>query len=216
MSDLEGVIKYRLEHRQNELSPSIDIGPINGWRSLFFRLGIIGQTPDKYHGLGYGNISQRLAPGQNSFLISGTQTGHLACLEREHFAIVDAASAKLNTIRSHGPSQPSSEALTHGSIYGLAPEAQAVIHVHCPEIWRYTRLLNLPCTQADIAYGSQEMTEAVEHLFSSGQLKNLPIFSMLGHEDGIVAFGESLAGAAQILLIQLAAALAVEQNRNAS
>lgn len=215
MSDLEGVIKYRLEHHQGALSPLIDTAPINGWRSLFFRLGIIGQTPDKYHGLGYGNISQRLASGQNNFLISGTQTGHLACLQREHFAIVDVASAKLNFIRSHGPSRPSSEALTHGSIYDLAPEAQAVIHVHCPEIWRHTRLLDLPCTQADIAYGSQEMTEAVEQLFSSGQLKNLPIFSMLGHEDGIVAFGESLAEAAQTLLIQLANALAIEQSRDA-
>lgn len=215
MSEREGVIKYRLEHDPSTLSPSIDIGPINGWRSLFFRLGVIGQKPEKYHGLGYGNISQRLIPGQNSFLISGTQTGHLACLQRQHFAIVESASAKLNTIRSRGPSQPSSEALTHASIYALAPEAKAVIHVHCPEIWHNTRTLDLPCTEADIAYGSIEMTEAVEQLFSSGQLKSLPIFSMLGHEDGIVAFGESLAAAAQTLLTALARALAVELSQDA-
>ncbi|MCK9608118.1 MAG: class II aldolase/adducin family protein [Methylomonas sp.] len=215
MSELEGVIKYRLEHHQSELLPSIDIGPINGWRGLFFRLGIIGQKPEKYHGLGYGNISQRLTPGRNSFLISATQTGHLACLNREHFAIVETASAKLNTIRSRGPSRPSSEALTHASIYALAPEAQAVIHVHCPEIWRHTHRLDLPYTRAEIAYGSIEMTEAVEQLFNSGQLNNLPIFSMLGHEDGIVAFGDSLASAAQTLLIPLAHALAIEQSQNA-
>lgn len=215
MSELEGVIKYRLEHNPSELSPSIDIGPINGWRSLFFRLGVIGQKPERYHGLGYGNISQRLIPGQNSFLISGTQTGHLACLKREHFAIVETASAQLNTIRSHGPSQPSSEALTHAGIYALAAEAKAVIHVHCPEVWRHTRTLDLPYTGADIAYGSIEMTEAVEQLFSSGQLKNAPIFSMLGHEDGIVTFGDSLAAAAQTLLIPLARALAIELSRDA-
>lgn len=215
LSEREGVIKYRLEHKQNPLSPAIDIGPINGWRSLFFRLGIIGQKPEKYHGLGYGNISQRLAPGQNSFLISGTQTGHLAYLAPEHFAIVETASAKHNTIRSSGPSRPSSEALTHAGIYELAPSAQAVIHVHCPEIWRHTRPLGLPYTAADIAYGSIEMAEAVERLFGSGQLGRFPIFSMLGHEDGIVAFGDSLADAAQILLAQLAHALAIEQSPNA-
>jgi hypothetical protein len=34
---------------------------------------------------------------------------------------------------------------------------------------------------------------------------------MLGHEDGIVAFGESLASAAMTLMTQLAKALAIEQ-----
>lgn len=215
MSELEGVIKYRLEHQQSPLPPAIDISQINRWRCLLFKLGLIGQQAEKYQGLGYGNISQRLAPGQNSFLISGTQTGHLAYLEPKHFAIVETASAKHNSIRSLGPSMPSSEALTHASIYALAPEAHAVIHVHCPEIWRHTCRLGLPCTPAEIAYGSREMTEAVEQLFASGQLNNLPLFSMLGHEDGIVAFGATLTTAAHTLLSQLASALAIEQSANA-
>lgn len=215
MPELEGVIKYRLEHHQSPLPSAIDISHINGWRGLLFRLGVIGQKPEKYHGLGYGNISLRLSPSQNSFLISGTQTGHLAYLAPEHFAIVEAASAKHNTIHSHGPSMPSSEALTHAGIYASAPNVQAVIHVHCPEIWHRTCQLDLPYTRADIAYGSMEMAEAVEQLLSSGRLDNLPIFSMLGHEDGIVAFGDSLGSAAQTLLSQLANALAIEQSPNA-
>jgi hypothetical protein len=56
-----------------------------------------------------------------------------------------------------------------------------------------------------------EMAEAVAQLFSSGQLKPLPLFSMLGHEDGIVAFGDSLPTAATILITHLAKALAIEQ-----
>lgn len=212
MNEQEGVIKYRLDHRHSCLPSAIDVSQINGWRGLLFRLGLIGQNPARYQGLGYGNLSQRLVPGKPGFIISGTQTGHLARLTSEHFAIVNAASVKDNTLHSSGPSRPSSEALTHASVYQLAPKAQAVIHVHCPEIWRNTERLRLPYTGTEVAYGSIEMTEAVECLFASGRLANTPIFSMLGHEDGIVAFGDSLPAAAQTLLIQLANALAIEQS----
>lgn len=110
---------------------------------------------------------------------------------------------------------PSSEALTHASVYSFMPNAQAVIHVHCPEIWRNTLELQLAYTGADIPYGTLEMAETVEQLFHSGQLNDQPIFSMLGHEDGIVAFADSLTAAAQIILTQLAKALIIEQSQHA-
>lgn len=211
MNEREGVIKYRLDHHDNDLASTIDISQINAWRSLLYRLKLIGQSVDQYHGLGYGNISQRLHRNQQQFLISGTQTGHLQVLQRNHFAIVEKASPIHNTLSSRGSCKPSSEALTHASIYRHDPSAQAVIHVHCPEIWRHTHDLQLPHTRADIAYGSVEMAGAVERLFASGELKKMPIFSMLGHEDGIVAFGDSVTAAALTLLTQLANALAIEQ-----
>lgn len=215
MGDREGVIKYSLDYHQTPLPASIDIHPINAWRSLLFRLGLVGQHPDKYHGLGYGNISERLTTNTHSFLITGTQTGHLATLNRNHFAMVESASAKHNSICSSGPCMPSSEALTHASVYSLLPSAQTVIHVHCPEIWRNTLALELPHTGAEIPYGTLEMAETVEQLFHSGQLNNRPIFSMLGHEDGIVAFADSFSSATQIILLQLAKALTIEQCKHA-
>lgn len=211
MSEKEGVIKYRLLHEPGSLPKTVDIRLLNAWRSLLFKLGLIGQCPKRYHGLGYGNISQRLNPKQPAFLISGTQTGHLPLLGPEHFAIVQTASPRENTILSNGPCQPSSEALTHAGVYLHRPECQAVIHVHCPEIWRQTMALKLPHTAADIAYGSVQMADAVACMFDAGDLDRLPLFSMLGHEDGIVAFGDSLAAAASTLLEQLAIALAIEQ-----
>jgi len=152
-----------------------------------------------------------LSTGSEAFLISGTQTGHLRRLNSEHFAIIETASPPLNTISSKGPSRPSSEALTHAMVYLQSPDANAVIHVHSPILWQNTANLNLPHTRQDIAYGSIEMTAAVADLFASGRLTPLPIFSMLGHEDGIVAFGENLASAAMTLLSQLVKALAIEQ-----
>ena len=215
MNERDGVIKYRLEHRHCTLAINTNIGQINAWRTVLFKLKLIGQSPEKYQGLGYGNISQRLKPKAMRFLISGTQTAHLDFLSTEHFAIVDWASPIDNTIHSSGPCKPSSEALTHASVYLHSPTTQAVIHVHCPEIWRNTHKLHLPYTHADIAYGTVEMAEAVEKLFTSKQFNKTPIFSMLGHEDGIVAFGNTLENAAITLLTQFANAIAIEQTNRA-
>jgi len=208
--DREGVIKYQLEHQFGALAADLDVREINAWRSVLYRLQLIGQSEDQYHGLGYGNLSQRLVPEQAAFLITGTQTGHLPRLDTGDFAIVEFASPRENLLRSCGPSQPSSEALTHASVYQHQPQAGAVIHVHCPELWRNTTRLRLPHTGAEIDYGSVAMSDAVAELFRSGQLQRLSLFSMLGHEDGIVAFGNNLASAAITLLTQLVEAIRVE------
>ena len=213
MTEQEGVIKYRLDHRYMPLERTIDIRNINAWRYVFCKLALIGQDQARYQGLGFGNISQRLTPGDNRFLITGTQTGHLAYLKTEHFAMIESASPKQNTLRSRGARQPSSEALTHASIYQLAPTVHAVIHVHSPDIWRHTLLLNISYTETAIAYGSVEMTEAVEKLFLSDQLERRRIFSMLGHEDGVVAFGASLSEAAKTLITYFVDALTIEQSQ---
>lgn len=210
MAEQEGVIKYRLEYRACELAATLDIQPLNAWRSLLYQLALIGQSPQRYGGLGYGNISQRI-PGAHAFLITGTQTGHLATLTADDFAIVESAEPQFNRLSASGPSQPSSEALTHASVYQRQASANAVVHVHCPQLWRNTARLKLPHTAADIAYGSVAMALAVEALLESGTLASSGVFSMLGHEDGIVSFGDDLASAVQCLLLQLTHAIAIEQ-----
>ncbi|MBS3963971.1 MAG: class II aldolase/adducin family protein [Methylomonas sp.] len=210
MSDSEGVIKYRLTHRTEATDAALDIVEIDAWRALFHRLGLIGQTADRYDGLGFGNISMRLLGSQGLFLITGSQTGHLPRLSRSDFTQVLAASPAANYLESQGPCQPSSEALTHAAVYLQAPTANAVIHVHSPEIWRNTLGLGLPHTSGAIAYGTVTMASAVQGLFKAGDIGETGVFSMLGHEDGIVAIGPSLADAGLCLLKTLAAALAIE------
>ncbi|CAD6879654.1 class II aldolase/adducin family protein [Methylomonas albis] len=212
-SELEGVIKYRLDHQHAELAADIDISELNAWRSLFYRLRLIGQITEKYAGLGFGNISRRLVPGGQEFLISGTQTGHLPVLNKQHFALIETASQERNAIKSRGASQPSSEALTHASVYRQHSLIAAVIHVHCPELWLQTTKLNLACTAMEVPYGTPEMANAVAKLFESGRLQQAGLFSMLGHEDGIVAFGATLTEAACLLIEQLAKAIAIEQSQ---
>jgi ribulose-5-phosphate 4-epimerase/fuculose-1-phosphate aldolase len=214
MAEQEGVIKYQLQHDDCALPAAIDIRQLNAWRSLLYKLDLIGQSADKYGGLGYGNISQRLTIGLPAFLITGTQTGHLASLESGHFAVVDSAEPLLNQLQSRGPSLPSSEALTHASVYCHQPSANAVIHVHCPQLWHNTQSLQLPSIGSEIAYGTVAMAHAVETLLKSGQLDKLSLFCMLGHKDGVVCFGKDLDEAANILLTQLSRAIAIEQTAN--
>jgi len=208
MAESEGVIKYELHHIDEELSKEFSFAELNAWRTVLFKLNLIGQDPHRYHGLGYGNISQRIA-GSSQFIISGTQTGHLEQLSRQDYCLITQAYPHKNQIYSQGACKPSSEALTHASVYAHDANINAVIHVHSPVIWQHTDTLNLAHTAADITYGTPEMAKAVAELLKAKPTIN--VFTMLGHEDGVIAFGESLSAAAVALIKQLSAAFAIEQ-----
>ena len=206
-SEQEGVIKYQLHHAQQALIPSPLFLEINAWRHIFCQLNMMGQDQARYDGYGFGNISHRYQATSSAFLITGTQTGHLNPLKPENYALVTSVHLAQNQIYSQGHCQPSSEALTHASVYAQDKTIQAVIHVHCPQIWRQTQALSLPNTSKSILYGTPEMAQAVTHLFNDLQGN---IFTMLGHEDGVIAFGKTLAQASDILIRQFANALKIE------
>lgn len=211
MSEQEGIIKYQLNHNDAPLASAISLVEINAWRSILYKLNLIGQDKLRYGGLGFGNISQKLTDKPSQFVISGTQTGHLEYLSRHDYCLVTEACPENNRIVSTGECQPSSEALTHASVYAHDDKVQAVIHVHSPAIWKNTHALKLAYTPANIAYGTPAMANAVAKLLTTQAWQHAAVFTMLGHEDGIIAFGTSLTQAAQILINQLALALAIEQ-----
>jgi ribulose-5-phosphate 4-epimerase/fuculose-1-phosphate aldolase len=211
MKELEGVIKYQLEHTLKPINEKFSLSEINAWRTVIFRLGLIGQNPERYNSLGFGNISQRLSPQSSQFVISGSQTGHIEHLSPEHYCLVVKADPRKNRIQSCGLYKPSSEAMTHASIYAQDSNIQVVIHVHSPEIWNNTAALNLTHISADIPYGTVAMATAVERLFQSGKFQQTSLFTMLGHEDGVVSFGRNMPEAAWELIKYLSLAIGIEQ-----
>lgn len=213
MQDTEGIIKYQLYHQTTEPDPDWNIATINTWRTLLHQLELIGQRADRYMGYGYGNISQRIH--QEQFIISGTQTGGLAELSAQHYCLVEKADINHNRLYSSGPCKPSSEALTHASVYAQDPTIQCVIHAHNPDIWQATHKLQLAHTHQHIAYGTAEMAKAVSELFISGQLTQQPLFTMLGHKDGVVAFGQDFPQAAFALINTLVMAKQLAYNKSA-
>jgi ribulose-5-phosphate 4-epimerase/fuculose-1-phosphate aldolase len=211
MTEPDGVIKYLLNHTHQPIYHSCSLTEINAWRTIAVRLGLIGQNPGRYDNVGFGNISKRLNANENKFIISGTQTGHLENLKQEHYCLIVKAEPHLNRLESCGLCKPSSESLTHASIYAQNPSIQAIIHAHSPEIWKNTVTLKLPHTSANVPYGTVEMVTAVEQIFKSGSLEMTSLFTMLGHEDGVVAFGRSMQEAALELINYLSLAISIEQ-----
>jgi len=205
----EGVVQFNLTFLPADPQPAAMLRSLNAWRQILYRLGLIGQDPHRYGGLGFGNVSIRQESGNGtSFVISGTQTGGMDRLFPEHYTLVKTFDSASNCVVAEGVVRPSSESLTHGSLYRLDRAIGAVIHSHSPEIWTQADSIGIPVTRRDVHYGTPEMAEEVCRLFQNTPVSVLKIFAMGGHEDGIVAFGSSLEQAGLTLVRYLAMATA--------
>jgi len=186
---IDGVIKYNFDFEPSEPLNELLFLDIELARERLFALNLIGVTDE---GVGFGNISQRLSG--SSFVITGTQTGHLEYLDAVHYALIEEYDDKKFYLKSSGAIKPSSEALTHGTIYNLSPDIGAVIHIHSKTIWEF--MLNGGYLQTkNVEYGSIEMIDEVNRLFSKIKPLSNPEFAMAGHEDGVIVFGKTLTDA---------------------
>ncbi len=211
---MEGIIRFHVEFFYEDISKRISscFSEINAWRRLMYYTGLIGQNPNCYGGLGYGNISRRYVWAESlhtchAFVISGSQTGHLPDSEMKHYALVTECYPEENRVVAKGLTKPSSESMTHGTIYALDDTVNGVIHAHSPEIWRHAEALQIPVASEHAEYGTAEMAAEIGRLFSETDLSEKGIFAMGGHEDGIVAFGKNLETAGVLLIRYLALAL---------
>ncbi len=190
----EGVIKFKFTLKRAPAPEMIQVIALEKWRALFYRLGLIGEYPNEK--IGYGNLSSRVQ--KKSFIITGTQTGHLPHLQAHHYTKVIDCDLKKGLVSAEGLIPPSSESLTHWAIYEASSNIQYVFHVHHPELWNTMK--NDPEVDAipeDVAYGTLEMAEAAQQVIGS---KTTGILVMKGHEDGILSYGPSAEDAGKVLL----------------
>ncbi len=209
MASKEGVIKFEMDYMPGPALPEQELRELNAWRKMMHLTALIGQDPNRYAGYGFGNISCRIerkcASGQPAFVITGTQTGGAADLTPADYVVVTGCYPVRNRLEAEGPVQPSSESLTHGTLYALDDNIRWVLHAHSPHIWRNATALEVPMT-GDVAYGTPEMAEEVARLYRESDVQQKRIFGMAGHEDGIVSFGASAEEAGFVLLGYLARA----------
>ena len=209
MSKEEGVIKFQMRYAEGPALPVEAIREVNAWRKILVMLQLIGQQPDRYMGYGFGNISCRLepfrAPGTHRrFVITGTQTGEIADLAPVHYVTVTECYPAQNLTVAEGPVRPSSESMTHGAVYALDSRIRWVMHGHSPHIWHAAQRLGLPITDPAVPYGTPEMSAEVARLYRTTDMRTRRIFSMGGHEDGIISFGRTANEAGSVLLAALA------------
>ena len=210
----EGIIGFSVHQVDGSPATEAFISEINLWRSHLRALELIGQSADRYGGYSYGNISRRLPPYDapphaRRFLITVTQSGGLDTLTAAQYAVVCETHAERNRLVVEGPGLPSSESLTHATVYAQSADLRWVMHAHSPELWTQSEALGILITRADVPYGSPAMSEEVRRLFNETDVMRKGMFSMGGHEDGIVAFGVTAEEAASVLLDSLARALEI-------
>ena len=203
---MEGIIKYDLLYQPKDLTIGTNLQPLIAWRETLYRMHLIGKSAHKYGGMAYGNISQRTiaddaaATGGNSFLVTGTLTGHMKKLTQQHFCLVKSVDVKNSIMDAEGPCKPSSEALSHGAIYQLDSNIRFVIHIHCPELWYKSSALGITETDEKNRYGSPALAEEIQQLYESGKISETAIVAIKGHQDGLLAFGSDLDEVASLVI----------------
>lgn len=192
----EGYIKYESHWTQGVLPDPFAARRLDEWRQKLYDKGLIGEYVEE--GIGFGNISIR-ADAHRQFLITGTQTGHLAMTTEDHYSLITDYDIAGNKVFCTGPLQASSEAMTHAAIYELDPAIGAVVHVHSRTLW--DKLLDkLPTTDPDVGYGTPEMAEEFRRLYAETAFCENGIAVMAGHDEGLVSFGNTLAEASERVL----------------
>ena len=181
----EGVIRFDLEFTAVSPVTIPALDELNAWRRILRQLGLIGQDPSRYGGY-------------------GSQTAHLTELSATGFATVSDYDAERNRVVACGPVKPSSESLTHGSVYNVNNDIRVIFHVHSQSIWRCASILSLPATDASVPYGTPAMAREVERLFEAVDHIETGVFVMGGHEDGVIAFGHTVDEAGSTLVRALA------------
>lgn len=182
----EGYIKYRSQREEGMIPDHPDFSALNRCRTELFDLRLIGLYPN---GIGYGNVSLRLSASQ--FVVSGSATGGIRELSKEHYAHVVSFDLDQNCVKSVGRIDASSETMSHGAVYRALPGVNAVIHIHSRVLFDLMRSEHYPETGPAFLFGTPELARAIEKLVVSCG-SNHGIFVTAGHDEGIIAYGETI------------------------
>jgi len=196
---MQGFVKFNCHWSQSGPVISDDqFEIINNWRDILFNMDLIGAYEN---GVAFGNISMRIN-GTNQFIITGSATGEIPELEPGHYVKVNSFNIDDNAVQCVGPLKASSESLTHAAIYLADPGANAVIHVHCIDLWNEL-IHKVPTTNPSMDYGTIALAKDIFRLFKESDVIEKRIIIMAGDRAGILTFGHDMDEAANVLLSYL-------------
>jgi hypothetical protein len=181
----ECVIKYQAIHQDSGPPVHILLNQLDEVRTKLFDLGLVGVYPD---GVGYGNVSIRHEAG---CIISGTATGSMRVLGAGGYCYVRSFDLQNNKVLTAGPVKASSESMTHCAIYQANPLMQCVLHIHNRELWERLLSQGYDSTSVDIPYGTPQMALSMATLACT-KTEPSDLIVMAGHEEGIVAYGQTI------------------------
>lgn len=183
----EGYIKFVCRWRKEEITiPGGIEQDLLRWREKLYNLRLIGVDKS---GAGFGNLSIR---GKNGFrfYITGSATGGITKLNREHLARVDRFDIAKNLVFCTGLLKASSETLTHGAVYEARSDINAVIHTHSEALWEFLQG-KVPATPEQCLYGTPALADAVKKQVNRMESGKPGILLLGGHYPGLLTFGTS-------------------------
>ena len=194
----EGVVKYRAIHVDAEPPSHPLLSELDVARAKLFDLGVVGVYPD---GIAYGNVSIR---HENGCIISGTATGAKRILGASGYCAVQRFDLEKNIVHTKGPINASSESMTHCAIYQANILVKCVLHIHNLKLWQQLLQYADITTPANIAYGTPQMALSIAAIVNA-KAKPYGLLAMAGHEEGVVAYGQTISMAeSQITNVRVA------------
>lgn len=181
----EGIIKYQAIHKNGSPPEHILLNKLESIRTKLFDLGLVGIYPDK---VSYGNVSIRHEAG---CIISGTSTGAARVLGKSGYCYVRGFDLQKNMVYTQGLINASSESMTHCAIYHAHSLVQCVLHIHNREIWKKLLDQGHDATSVNIPYGTPQMALSMAALVNA-KVKPSGLLVMAGHEEGIIAYGQTI------------------------
>lgn len=160
---------------------STDLRQLIKWCHFFDKHQLAPPYPDG----SAGNLSFRINPEKNEFIITGTQIGLKNNLTENQFVkVIDVDFSNLK-IKVNGFIKPSSESILHWAIYNVRPEINAIFHGHSLEILEKAKENNWTITKNEVPYGTHELVKEVLNV-----IDNQDFVILKNH--GFLAFGKTM------------------------
>lgn len=165
------------------------IRDLKRWCKIFHQYNLA----PPYLGGSAGNLSFRLNPGKNVFVITGSRIGLKDQLGDECFVTVQGVDMEKGIVYTEGEREPSSESMLHFAIYSSRPKINAIFHGHSQEILSKAESLGIPHTLREEPYGTLALVHSVLEI-----LQDIPFLIMKNH--GFIAMGETMESAGELTL----------------
>jgi ribulose-5-phosphate 4-epimerase/fuculose-1-phosphate aldolase len=154
--EIHGGVKFKTEFLSAAVPVDARLEELKVWCAEFHRRNFA----PPYGEFSQGNLSFRIRPGEDAFVITGSQVGWKDRLPDDRFVTVHGCDMERGIVSASGTRDPSSESMLHFAIYRARKDVQAVFHGHSREILRCAPA-DIPETLEAQPYGSLELARGV-------------------------------------------------------
>jgi ribulose-5-phosphate 4-epimerase/fuculose-1-phosphate aldolase len=183
---IHGGVKFKTEFLSAAVPADARLEELKAWCAEFHKLDFA----PPYGEFSQGNLSFRIRPGEDAFVISGSQVGWKDRLTDDKFVTVHNCDLEKGAVYASGTRDPSSESMLHFAIYRERKDVQAAFHGHSREILKCVNKLSLPETREKASYGSIELVRSVIDVLGDANF-------ILIRKHGFISLGASMKEAGQ-------------------